>query len=78
MLGKPVPDFSLPSTGGILFQLSPLSRDGGKAFGRANCVVISRDSHERFRQNMKQVRGIPKRIARGEGNRPRPGGIELC
>jgi peroxiredoxin len=49
MLGKPVPDFSLPSTGGNTFQLS---------IRRANCEVlgISRvplASH-------KQARGIPK------------------
>jgi thioredoxin-dependent peroxiredoxin len=62
MLGKPVPDFSLPSTGGNTFQLS---------IKRANCEVlgISRDSlasHQRLKAKMKfpfelkQVRGIPK------------------
>lgn len=52
MLGKPVPDFSLPSTGGKSFQFSSAR---GK---RAGCEVlgISRDSlasHERFKQKMK-------------------------
>jgi peroxiredoxin Q/BCP len=50
MLGKPVPDFSLPSTGGTPFQLS--------SFRRANCEAlgISRDwlgSHLRFKDKMK-------------------------
>jgi thioredoxin-dependent peroxiredoxin len=63
MLGKPVPDFSLPSTGGT-FQFSSL-RDSYQAFRRAACEVfaISRDSlasHRRFKEKMKFPFGVMK------------------
>jgi peroxiredoxin Q/BCP len=64
MLGKPVPDFSLSSTGGTAFQLTSKHRQRvqssgqNKAFGRANCEIfgISRDSlasHQRFKEKMR-------------------------
>jgi thioredoxin-dependent peroxiredoxin len=67
MLGKPVPDFSLPSTGGGTFRLS--SARGSKLtlyfygdlhaqFRKSDCLVhgISRDSlksHDAFKAKMK-------------------------
>ena len=45
MLGKPVPDFSLPSTGGSGFQLS--SQRGHRV------VLISLASHPRFKEKTK-------------------------
>jgi peroxiredoxin len=60
MLGKPVPDFSLPSTGGNSFQLS--SQRARNADFRDSRSA----SHQRFgvmklkHPYGKQVRGIPK------------------
>ena len=69
MLGKPVPDFSLPSTGNSTFSLSGArGRDNTesktsignpyKGFKRARCEIygVSRDpmkSHESFKAKMK-------------------------
>jgi peroxiredoxin Q/BCP len=61
MLGKPVADFSLPSTGGTTFKLSGTRgrkvRDAYEAFRKAAVQIygISRDSlrsHENFKAKM--------------------------
>jgi peroxiredoxin Q/BCP len=51
MLGKPVPDFSLPSTGGNAFQLS--SRRGSKVVLYFYPRDDSLATHQRFKEKMK-------------------------
>ena len=68
MLGKPVPDFSLPSTGGNSFQLS--SQRGSKLVlyfypkdNTPGCTTEGadfRDSHKAFRRANCEVFGISR------------------
>ena len=63
MLGKPVADYGLPSTGGNTFK--SLSAPGNNL---ALCFYLNQ--YQRF--------SCTARMARGNGVKPRPGGIELC
>jgi peroxiredoxin len=87
MLGKPVPDFSLLSTGGT-FRLS--STRGSKVvlyfYPNLNFPFeLLADPQETVCEQfgvMNRAREEsprhPNMDARGQGSRPRPGGIELC